>query len=162
MLKTFHEEGLTASVEFEYGVTTPLEVEGLTIDTVQFYLRDKPGPVKLTDVPPRIFSEVMRDMDLVVSVAHRGEVDPEASASTVEMRSSLLRETCQLLGAEKRATQAVARDDQRRVGPVQRSPWERPWFTACRADRCASCRSTPSTAAGSFCPLPTTTPARPR
>src|SRR5260370_8651156 len=39
----------------------------------------------------------MRDLDLVVSVAHRGGVDPEASASSVEMRSSLLRETCQLL-----------------------------------------------------------------
>jgi hypothetical protein len=40
----------------------------------------------------------MRDMDLVVSVAHRGEVDPEASASTVEMRTNLLRETALLLG----------------------------------------------------------------
>jgi predicted DNA-binding WGR domain protein len=39
----------------------------------------------------------MRDIDLVVSVAHRGEVDPEASASTIEMRAALIRETCQLL-----------------------------------------------------------------
>ena len=39
----------------------------------------------------------MRDVDLVVSVAHRGGVDPEATASTVEMRSNLVRETCQLL-----------------------------------------------------------------
>ena len=39
----------------------------------------------------------MRDIDLVVSVAHRGGVDPQASASTVEMRSALLQETTQLL-----------------------------------------------------------------
>jgi hypothetical protein len=39
----------------------------------------------------------MRDLDLVVSVAHIGGVDPEASASTVEMRSSILRETCRLM-----------------------------------------------------------------
>jgi hypothetical protein len=39
----------------------------------------------------------MRDLDLVVSVAHRGGVDPEASASTVEMRATLLQETCALL-----------------------------------------------------------------
>ena len=39
----------------------------------------------------------MRDLDLVVSVAHRGGVDPEASASTVEMRAALLRETLQVL-----------------------------------------------------------------
>jgi hypothetical protein len=39
----------------------------------------------------------MRDLDLVVSVAHRGGVDPEASASTLEMRAALVRETCALL-----------------------------------------------------------------
>ena len=39
----------------------------------------------------------MRDLDLVVSVAHVGGVDPEASQSTVEMRETLLRETCSLL-----------------------------------------------------------------
>ncbi|MHC4401070.1 MAG: DUF5724 domain-containing protein [Planctomycetota bacterium] len=95
--KAFHDEGLNASVSFDYGFTTPLEVEGLTIDKVQFRRRDEYEPLKLTDVPPRVFSEVMRDMDLVVSVAHAGDVDPEASASTVEMRASLLRETCRLL-----------------------------------------------------------------
>lgn len=48
--------------------------------------------------PPRIFSEVMRDLDLVVSVAHTSRVDPEASASTTEMRAALVAETCRLLG----------------------------------------------------------------
>lgn len=89
---------ITASVDFKYGAFTPLEVEGLTIESVEFRRRDQSKPLKLVDVPPRLFSEVMRDMDLVVSVAHRGGVDPEASASTVEMRASLLRETCELLG----------------------------------------------------------------
>ena len=40
----------------------------------------------------------MRDLDLVVSVAHAGGVDPQATASTVEMRAALLRETCAMLG----------------------------------------------------------------
>lgn len=39
----------------------------------------------------------MRDMDLVVSVAHIGGVDPEASQSTVEMRAALAEETARLL-----------------------------------------------------------------
>lgn len=39
----------------------------------------------------------MRDLDLVVSVAHRGGVDPQASASTVEVNSLLVEETCRLL-----------------------------------------------------------------
>jgi hypothetical protein len=52
----------------------------------------------LDSVPARLFSEAMRDLDLVVSVAHRGGVDPEATASTVEMRSASLETTCELLG----------------------------------------------------------------
>src|SRR6185312_13817471 len=55
-------------------------------------------PLPLADVPPRVFSETMRDLDLMVSVAHSGGVDPETTASTVEMRSALVSETCALLG----------------------------------------------------------------
>ncbi len=95
--RTFHKEGLIALVSFANGYYTPLEVEGLTIDRLNFYKRDEWKPISLADIPPRIFSEVMRDLDLVVSVAHIGGVDPEASASTVEMRSSILRETCRLM-----------------------------------------------------------------
>jgi hypothetical protein len=95
--KMFYELGIRAEVAFHFGLGTPLEVEGLTLDTLSFHRRDRFEPLKLTDVPPRAFSEVMRDVDLVVSVAHRGGVDPEASASTVEMRGKLLGETCRLL-----------------------------------------------------------------
>jgi len=95
--RTFHDVGLTASVEFDFGYTTPAEVEGLTIDRVRFTRRGEWQALPLDQVPPRVFSEAMRDLDLVVSVAHQGGVDPEASASTVEMRSSLLREACALL-----------------------------------------------------------------
>lgn len=97
VFKVFHREGIVAWVSANSGVTTPLEVEGWTIESVHFAKRGEWKPMSMKDVPPRIFSEVMRDVDLVVSVAHRGGVDPEASASTVEMRASLLRETCQLL-----------------------------------------------------------------
>jgi hypothetical protein len=95
--RTFHDAGLTARVDFNGGYLTPAEVEGLTIDRVSFTRRGTWTPLPLVEVPPRIFSEVMRDLDLVVSVAHRGGVDPEASASTVEMRAALLQETCALL-----------------------------------------------------------------
>ncbi len=98
VFKVFHHEAITASVEFRYGGGTPMEVEGLTVDMIGFHRHDEYKPLKLPEVPARVFSEVMRDIDLVVSVAHRGGVDPEASASTVEMRASLTRETCALLG----------------------------------------------------------------
>jgi hypothetical protein len=53
--------------------------------------------VPLADIPPVIFSETMRDLDLAVSVAHAGGVDPEASHSTVEMRIAIARELLSLL-----------------------------------------------------------------
>ncbi len=93
--RTFHERRLTASVTFASGGWgTPAEVDGLALDGVVFHTAgDAWGkPVPLAAVPPIIFSEVMRDLDLVVSVAHRGGVDPESSASTMEARATLVRE----------------------------------------------------------------------
>ena len=95
--RTFFAENLSAWLYFHEGFYTPAEVDGLTVDQVHFSERGNWKPLELEKVPPRLFSEVMRDLDLVVSVAHRGGVDPEASASTVEMRTALLRETLALL-----------------------------------------------------------------
>src|SRR6187401_1122680 len=96
IFKVFHDLQLTAMVAFDSGITTPAEVEGPSFAGISFHKRDQLKPVPLADVPPRLFSEVMRDLDLVVSVAHAGGIDPEASASTIEMRGNLLRETCAL------------------------------------------------------------------
>jgi len=95
--RTFHDYRLSAWVTFLEAPFTPLEVEGLTIDTVFFTALGDWKHVPLSNVPPYLFSEVMRDLDLVVSIAHAGGVDPEATASTIEMRAALIRETCSLL-----------------------------------------------------------------
>jgi len=95
--KTFHHEGISVWVSFVQGWFTPAAFDGLTIGRVHFW--DKAAGVAIASqrVNPRVFSEAMRDLDLMVSVAHRGGVDPETSASTVEMRSDLLRETLALM-----------------------------------------------------------------
>jgi hypothetical protein len=93
----FHRHRLVARVEVRNGFLTPAEVELPTLDTVRF---TRPGEwlaQPLDSVPPVVFSEAMRDLDLVVSVAHAGGVDPEATASTVDMRAALVRETARLL-----------------------------------------------------------------
>jgi len=95
--KTFHQEGISARVGFLQGAFTPAEVEGLTIEATVFAKRGEWNTLKLEEIPPRIFSEVMRDLDLVVSVAHAGGIDPESSASSVEARAALIRETTALL-----------------------------------------------------------------
>jgi hypothetical protein len=104
--RTFHEAGLTARLGFQEAFYTPADIEGLTLEEVVFTRGEDWTPVPLAEVPARVFSEAMRALDLVVSVAHRGAVDPEASASTVEMRAGLLRETCALLGLDNVDVQA--------------------------------------------------------
>lgn len=76
---------------------SPAEIEAPTLETIRFYDRSTGEPVALDKVPPIVFSETMRDIDLVVSVAHAGGVDPEASHSTVEMRTAIAAELVQLL-----------------------------------------------------------------
>jgi hypothetical protein len=95
--RTFHREGLSARTDFLEGFFTPAEVDGLTVRHVTFTRRGDWRALGLAEVPPRVFSEAMRDLDLVVSVAHRGGVDAEATASTIEMRTALLSETLRLL-----------------------------------------------------------------
>jgi hypothetical protein len=95
--RTFHTEGICARVGFLQGMLTPAEVEGLTIDAILFTKRGEWKGLSLDQIPPRIFSEVMRDLDLVVSVAHAGGVDPESSASSIAARLALVRETSSLL-----------------------------------------------------------------
>jgi hypothetical protein len=95
--RTFHDKGISAWLELQDALYTPAEVEGITLEGVRFSKKGEWDPIELGQVPALVFSEVMRDVDLVVSVAHRGGVDPEASASTIEMRTSLLRESLGVL-----------------------------------------------------------------
>ena len=95
--RTFHDAGLTVTLGFLDGWLSPVEVEAPTLEEVRFHPRGEWRSLPIADVPPRLFSEVMRDLDLVVGVAHVGGVDPEATASTIEMRAALVEETCDLL-----------------------------------------------------------------
>ena len=95
--KTFHHDNVSVWVTFLEGWFTPADVDGLTVQHVVFRGKSDGKVIPLDQVNCRIFSEAMRDLDLMVSVAHRGGVDPEATASTVEMRTALLRETVGLL-----------------------------------------------------------------
>jgi hypothetical protein len=47
----------------------------ISTDQVRFYRQNEPEPMRLEDVPPLVFSELMRDVDLFVGVASVGN-DP--------------------------------------------------------------------------------------
>ncbi|MGE6517073.1 DUF5724 domain-containing protein [Lysinibacillus sphaericus] len=96
--KISYRYNLMTVIDFVYDYFTAAEVEAPTLQEVTFVGRLTSKQLKLADVPTVHFSEVMRDLDLVVSVAHAGEVDPEASHSTVEMRAVIIQELALLFG----------------------------------------------------------------
>ena len=95
--KLYRAANLVVSVEFDHGYSTPADAAAPAVREAVFHRRGDWKTLPLADVPKKVFSEVMRDLDLVVSVAHVGGVDPEATQSTVAMRADLVRETCRLL-----------------------------------------------------------------
>lgn len=94
--RVYHQERLVAHLYAAANWFTPADTEAPTLETIQVWHLDTNKRVAWSDVPPRLFSELMRDVDLVVSVAHVGEVDPEASQSSVEMRAALVEQTARL------------------------------------------------------------------
>lgn len=94
--RVYHAADCVAWLSFEEYFHHARELQQATVSAVRF--TNKAGkPLPIENVEPRIFSEAMRDVDLIVSVAHITGTDPEASRSSVEMREALIRETCRLL-----------------------------------------------------------------
>lgn len=94
--KVYHKEGFQVKMYAAANWFSPAEVESPTLETIEFHSLKDYKNIPFEDINPRLFSEVMRDIDLVVSVAHVGGVDPEASHSSIEMRAVLMKETARL------------------------------------------------------------------
>jgi len=95
--KVYYKENVVASMYALADWFSPADVEAPTLETVRFFERKTGKPLEFEKINPVLFSEVMRDVDLVVSVAHVGGVDPMASHSTVEMRSVIVAESLRLM-----------------------------------------------------------------
>lgn len=94
--RVHHAADCVAWLSFAEYFHHPGEVQQATVSSVRF--TDKAcKPLAVENVDPRLFSETMRDIDLIVSVAHITGTDPEASRSSIELREALIRETCRLL-----------------------------------------------------------------
>jgi hypothetical protein len=66
-----------------------------SLGNMMYYAESKKIPIE--SIPSIMFSETIRDIDLVVSVAHAKESPWESSTASIESRAALVRETCQLL-----------------------------------------------------------------
>lgn len=95
--KVYYKEDIVAIIYAMADWFSPAEVEAPTIEYVKFLNRNTNEFIPFDSLPKLIFSEVMRDVDLVVSVAHVGGVDPETSHSTIEMRSAIVAELLRLM-----------------------------------------------------------------
>jgi len=95
--KIYYQDNIVATIYALADWFTPADIEAPTLEYVAFYDRKTGEALKIADIPDVIFSEVMRDVDMAVSVAHAGGVDPETSHSTVEMRAAILSFTLPLL-----------------------------------------------------------------
>lgn len=88
--KIYYKENIVARIYAMADWFSPGDIEAPTLDWVVFSDRKTGKPLKIKEIPDVIYSEVMRDVDLAVSVAHAGGVDPETSHSTIEMRKAIV------------------------------------------------------------------------
>ncbi len=96
--KVYYRDNVIAGIYAVADWFSPGDIEAPVLEGVTFVNRRTYEPMKLRDIPDILYSEVMRDVDLAVSVAHAGGVDPETSHSTVEMRKVILSFNLQLFG----------------------------------------------------------------
>lgn len=94
--KVYYKDNIVARIYAMADWFSPADIEAPTLEWVEFSDRKTGKLVMIDKIPDIIFSEVMRDVDLAVSVAHAGGVDPETSHSTMEMRAALLEFTLPL------------------------------------------------------------------
>lgn len=98
--KVYYKENLIAHIYALADWFSPSDIEAPALEWVEFTDRKTFRRVKLKDIPDIVYSEVMRDVDLAVSVAHAGGVDPETSHSTIEMRRAVLEFSLPLFKAD--------------------------------------------------------------
>ncbi|MCI8662407.1 MAG: DUF4132 domain-containing protein [Hungatella sp.] len=96
--KIYYKENIIARIYALADWFSPSDVEAPTLEWVEFSDRKTFAPLTIEEVPELIYSEVMRDVDLAVSVAHAGGVDPETSHSTIEMRRAIVEFNLPLFG----------------------------------------------------------------
>ncbi len=94
--KVYYKEDLIVVLVALADWFSPGDIEAPVLESVVFYDRKDFSQKKIREIPERIYSEVMRDVDLAVSTAYVGGVDPEASHSTMEMRRVIVEENLRL------------------------------------------------------------------
>lgn len=95
--RIYYKENLVVNLFAEADWFSPSDIEAPSIEYVMFYSRKEGKQVLIREIDDVTFSETMRDIDLAVSTAYVGGVDPITSFSTMELRRTIVEYTCQLM-----------------------------------------------------------------
>lgn len=95
--RVYYKDNLIVNLYAEADWFSPSDIEAPAIEYVSFSSRKDGKKVLIRDIDPVTFSETMRDVDLAVSTAYVGGVDPVTSFSTMELRKTIVEYTCQLM-----------------------------------------------------------------
>jgi len=95
--RVYHKENLIVNLYADADWFSPSDIEAPSIDYITFSSRKDGKSILVQDIDDVLFSEIMRDVDLAVSVAYVGGVDPVTSFSTMELRKAIIEYTCQLM-----------------------------------------------------------------
>ena len=95
--KVCYKDNIVANLYAEADWFSPSDIEAPSIDYVSFTSRKDHKNVLIKDINNILFSELMRDVDLAVSIGYVGGVDPITSFSTIELRKTIIEYTCQLM-----------------------------------------------------------------
>ena len=98
--KVYYKENIVVNLYVQADWFSPNDIESPSIDGVGFHDRKTYKPIPIKEIDDVIFSEVMRDVDLAVSVAYVGGVDPITSFSTIELRKTIAEFTTNLMSLE--------------------------------------------------------------
>ncbi len=96
--KIYYADNIIAQIYAVADWFSPADAEPPVLEWVVFSDRKTGKFLKMSEIPDILYSEVMRDVDLAVSVAHAGGVDPQTSHSTIEMRRVVLEFNLELFG----------------------------------------------------------------
>ncbi len=94
--KVNHKENIRIELYSYADWFTPSEIESPSIEKVEFIDNKTNEKIDITKMSKVLYSETMRDLDLVVSVAYVGGVDPMLNHSTIEMRKRILTHNLEL------------------------------------------------------------------
>lgn len=95
--RVYYHDDLVVNLYAEADWFSPSDIEAPSIDYICFSSRKNGQPKLIKEINSIIFSETMRDLDLAVSIAYVGGVDPVTSFSTIELRRTIVEYTCKLM-----------------------------------------------------------------